>query len=47
MFVELKLKERVIDLQLNQATKADAKLLDGCYGIETDVRTSQSSAHEV
>ncbi len=46
-FVELTLNERLIGLQVNQAAKADAELLDGCYCIETDVQASHLSAQQV
>ena len=46
-FVELSLKQRSIELQLNDAAKQEAELLDGCYCIETDVEENHLSTQEV
>ena len=46
-FVELTLNQRQIELQIDEAAKQQAALLDGCYCIETDVPAASMSKQHV
>lgn len=46
-FVELTLKDRAIELQIDEQAKQQAGLLDGCYCIESDVPAEHLSSQDV
>jgi len=46
-FVELTLKDRAMELQIDEQAKQQAGLLDGCYCIESDVPAEHLNSQDV